>query len=535
MYQDYHHPPMAPDSATAARWEITGRRVRLLEGNWKHDLEQKLEREFGLARREAMGPASTSKNTFKRVCEELSSLYTETPRPRHAVGGELPGFLTPLYVTAAGTAFHADGIDAGRLGRLLSSRQIASAHPGIVPALWPLMRRAQVLTLGCREALVMAEWSSTRGRPVYQIHTPDTFTAEALPDAPDEPVCLKILQWHVINGEGRWCWKIYDISDPDRPMLQIQEFRQDSQTPKDYTAAVLGGPRSGDAYPYRWTAGPRAGRPFIPGELYHAEATGRLFDPHNWRELLEATYDVATSWTFFLHCIFRASWPQRWAANAYVSGTGTEGEGETRRSNVPADPTALVHLESDQNGQVMVGQWSPAADVKTLQEAISAFEAGVVSIAGVDGANIVRTSGDAWSGAALSISRDGKREAMRHYGPQFRPRDVALIEKIAALSNLARAQGLPGALGFEVPETGYRQNYTTLTLSAQELQARQEHNAAMVAAGRMSQIDAYQNEHPGITREEAIAALQRIAEDNLRFPPPAAPMAGTTPPPLPNK
>ena len=531
MIHDYNAPPMPSDPGTNERWRITGQRVRLLEGKWKADLEALLVQAFGLKRREAMGPASTSKNTFKRVCEELSSLYTEIPRPRHALAGEMPGFLTPIYITAAGHAFDASKTPRGRLSRLLSSRQVATAHPGLVPSLWPLMRRAQVLALGCREVLVWAEWSSTTGGLVYQLHTPNTFTAEAAPDAPDVPVRIKILEWHTIDGKGCWCWRVCDISDPENPSLQILEFRQDTQTPKDYTEQILGGPKSGEHYPYRWSAGDRKGQPFIPGELYHAEQTGKLFDPGNWCELVEATFDVACSWTFWLHTVFRASWPQRWAANAFVAGTQGEGSGDGSRSDVPADPTTLVHLVADGEGQIMVGQWAPAADVKTLQEAVAAFEASVVSIAGVDGANIVRSSGDAWSGAALSISRDGKREAMKHFSPQFRPRDVCLIEKIAAIANLARVQSLPGAIGFVVPESGYRQNYTTLPLSPQELKARQEHNAAMVAAGRMSQVDAYQDEHPGTTREEAITALERIAEDNLRFPPPAPPMAGNNPTP----
>ena len=522
MPQYFNLPPMPSHPADAARWEITGQRVRLLEGRWKPDLERKLEREFWLARREAMGPASTSKNTFKRVCEELSSLYTETPRPRHAIAGEVPGFLTPIYLDAGGTAYDASATPRERLDRLLASRQVVTAHPGIVPDLWPLMRRAQMYALGCREVLVSAEWSASQGRPVYQIHTPNTFVARASADAPDQPVMLKILEWHTVEGEGRWCWRVLDISDPDYPALRIEEARQDNTAPRDYTAAVLGSDQSGEAYPYRWSSGPRAGRPFLPATLYHAEQTGQLFDPESWRELVEATWDVACMWTFFGHCVFRASWPQRWGANAYVSGANLEGEGGTRRSNVPADPTALVHLEGDGQGQVMIGQWAPAADVKTLQESIAAFEASVVSIAGVDGANIVRTSGDAWSGAALSISRDGKREAMRHYGPQFRPRDVEMIEKIAALSNLARAAELPGSLGYDVPEMGYRQNYSSIPLSYMELKARQEHNAALIAQGRLSMIDAYQLENPSTTREEAIAALERIAADNIRFPPPGS-------------
>ena len=520
--QYFNLPPMPADPDDAARWEITGHRVRLLEGRWKPDLERKLEQEFGLARREAMGPASTSKNTFKRVCEELSSLYTETPRPRHAIAGEVPGFLTPIYLDASGAAYDASATPRERMDRLLASRQVVIAHPGIVPDLWPLMRRAQVYCLGCREVLVMVEWSKSQGRPVYQLHTPNTFTATAAPDAPDQPVILRLLEWHDVEGAGLWCWRVFDISDPDDPQLRIEEVRADQTPPRDFTALVLGSSMSGPDYPYRWTTGPRAGRPFIPGELYHAEHTGYLFDPTNWTEIVSATYDVACAWTFWGHCVFRASWPQRWAVNAYVSGANLEGEGDYRRSNVPADPTALVHLEGDGQGQAMVGQWAPAADVKTLQESIAAFEASVVTIAGVDGANIVRTSGDAWSGAALSISRDGKREAMRHYGPQFRPRDVAMIEKIAAVANTARAEGLAGALGYDVPETGYRQNYSTIPLSNIELKARQEHNAALVAQGRMSQVDAYQDEHPGTTREEAIAALERIAADNERFPPPGS-------------
>jgi hypothetical protein len=525
MEHNYHSPPMPVDPVIASRWRLTGERVRLLKSDWKTDLEDLLIRAFGLQRREAMGPASTSKNTFKRVCEELSSLYTETPRPRHALGGEMPGFLTPVYIDTAGQAFDASMIPRDRLDRLVSSRQVTVAHPGIVPSLWPLMRRAQVMALGCREVLVMALWSDSAMAPNYTLHTPDTFHAEAAPDAPSTPIRLRLLEWHTIEGKGRWCWRVYDISNSSSPTMRIEEFRQDNIRPRVFQALT------GPDYPYRWTSGPRAGMPYIPGELYHAEETGQLFDPTSWRELVEATYDVACAWTFWLHTVFRASWPQRYGVNVYVAGTQSEGAGDTRRTNVPADPTTMLHLESDGQGQPMVGQWAPAADVKTLQEAIAAFENSLVAIAGVDGANIVRESGDAWSGAALSISRDGKREAMKHYGPQFRPRDVCLIEKIAALSNLARRAGKPGALGFEVPESGYRQNYTTLPLSPQELKARQEHNAAMVAAGRMSQVDAYQDEHPGTTREEAIDALRRIASDNLLFPPPAAPSVSTTPTP----
>ena len=117
MPQYFSLPPMPSHPADAVRWEITGQRVRLLEGRWKPDLERKLEREFGLARREAMGPASTSKNTFKRVCEELSSLYTETPRPRHAIAGEVPGFLTPIYLDAGGTAYDASATPRERRDR----------------------------------------------------------------------------------------------------------------------------------------------------------------------------------------------------------------------------------------------------------------------------------------------------------------------------------------------------------------------------------------------------------------------------------
>jgi hypothetical protein len=467
---EYLSPPVPVDSYDAQRWQESRRRRRLLEGMWGVDLEHRIRLHFGIVRRMILGPKSKSRNLYRRLVTELSVLYRTPPKVANRYGGA-DALLAP------------DGM---------------LARSGI----WPQMRSVQTYALGVREEAVRVEFDPITCRPAYrQVHA-DNLCGRSRALDPGVPVELRELRWYELEGRGRWAWDILSVEDPDRPFYRIEEVRVDGREGQDITRLVLGREVSGDAYPYRWTQGPRRGQPFLPYVLYHADISSQLFDPYSWIELADAALDVAAAWTWWGHLLFKASWPQRYGIDVYVEGMIPEETDGGLRTEVPADASSLIHLRT-RSGAVnpQVGQWQPSADILSTAQAIGLFERGCSDIAGIDAAHIVRESSDAWSGAALSISRDGKREAQALYQPQFEPRDIELLEKSAALVNLSETLAAP------LPEEGYRVLYAPIGLAYQELEQRRRHHTELIEKGRMSVVEAYQEEHPGMTADEAKQAL----------------------------
>lgn len=477
----YLVPPVPVDAADAQRWQESRRRRRLLEGMWGIDLEHRIRLHFGIVRRMILGPKSKSRNLYRRLVTELSVLYRTPPKVSNRYGG-------------------ADAL-LGPDGMLARS------------GLWPQMRSVQTFALGVREEAVRVEFDPINGRPAYrQVHA-DNMVGRSRALDPGVPVEIRELRWYELPGMGgRWAWDILSIEDPDRPFYRIEEVRGDGRDGEDITRLVLGRDVSGDAYPYRWTQGPRRGMPFLPYVLYHADISSQLWDPYAWIELADAALDVAAAWTWWGHLLFKASWPQRYGIDVYVEGMIPEETDGGLRTEMPADASSLIHLRT-RSGAInpQVGQWQPSADILNTAQAIGLFERGCSDIAGIDAAHIVRESSDAWSGAALSISRDGKREAQALYQPQFEPRDVELMEKSAALVNLSETLSAP------LPEEGYRILYAPIGLAYQELESRRKHHTELITQGRMSLTEAYQEEHPGLTLEEARRALVDARVEALRI------------------
>lgn len=490
--QTFENPPAPAGTADALRWVEGRRRRRLLSGRWGEDLEKRLTAHFGTARRRVMGPKSLAKNVFRRLCNELAVNYDEAPSARHAALGELPA------------VFGRDGL-VTRVG------------------LWPTMRRLQVQLIGLREMLLRVDWSPELGRPTVRLVTPDTVVAEAYVSAPNEPHTIRELRWRNVSGGARWCWDELSIADVAHPVFRIVEATWDGKDGADRTAEVLGGPMSGEAYPYRWTQGDRAGQPFLPYALYHAMRKECLWDPFEGIEVVDGSLDVATGYTFLQHSIFKASWPQRWALGAFVRGTVSRDTDAGRRSEVPTDPSSLLHLEvvdGVQNAQV--GQWGAGCDVESLARTVGLLEGAVADFDGLDFSHIVHgDTANPWSAAALQITREGKRQAQERYKSELLPSDLDTLAKLCAVANLATGDNLP--------ETDFLVEYRTLPLSRDEAQARREENRELIADGRRSVIEAYQLEHPGVTRDEAIVALARIRAENAAYgvtPKPPAQPAG---------
>lgn len=479
--------PNPPSTGDALRWEVGKLRARMLGGAWAEDVDRRLRNYLGDIRADLVGRACRSMNLFGRLCDHLAACYDKAPKVWHREG-DLDGFL---------------------------GRQGAVAKIG----LWPMMRDFQRSVIGVREGIMRADYNRMDGLHVRRVETWAAI-AEARAATPDRPHTLWELRW--LPRRQAWAWEILSIADPARPehrLVLAEGTRAETggaggglqgvTLGQDITRAELGIEPVGDAYPYRWTRGELRGQPYLPAVLYHARAKGSLWDHLSGSEAVDAALDVAVAWSFYLHSLFRAGWPQRYVAGVEVRSTVVQDRNGRPVRQVVTDPTSLVELDITAGAQPLIGQWGPGAEPKTVAESISIFESAASQFDGLDVAHVVRrTSNDAASAASLAIQRDSRIAAQATYGTQQAPGDLELLAKLAAIGNAA------GLLA--VPEDGYEITYQAIAPSGVELAARREHNSAMVAAGRMSVVDAVADEH-GTDREGAIAILKRIRADQAEF------------------
>lgn len=463
---------MPREPGEAARWEHTRLRRRMLDGQWRRDLEVRVQQQVGSVRADAWGPLDLSANPLSVVCTELATLYLAGPPDIKRDSGD----TAPL------------------------AQAIASS------GLWASMSRYQSWVIGCREYLLRVH-ATEAGELRYRAVAPDMTLAYADPEVPDVPLAVRELRLREVPGksECRWTWDVLDVRNADAPVYRVL-----GDDGSDLTAAYLGAEHSGDAYPYRR----QDGTPVLPYVLHHAERLGdRLWDWCRGLELVEGSLNLGMLRSFWLHLMKDASWPQRYGVNTRPSGLETKDQhGKIVRQELVTDPATMLVLEAIlKDSPVEVGQFQPGGDPVQTMEAIQAYAAWLAHDAGISGSDLLRSSGDPRSGYALSLSNEGKRAAQRRYAPQFRDADERLVALSAVLSNVAA--------GTSYPEDGYSVVYAQIPLSPEELQARRQHLLELVGAGLMSRVDAYLELHPGLTREQAAAELKRIrAEDG---PPPS--------------
>lgn len=477
--------PMPVGMDDAARWTETRLRKRMLSGRWRPDAEVRILAHFGPVRRVVMGRVSLAKNQFRKLCHSLGNNYHQTPGAKHAERGALDSFF-------------------GRSGIVTRT------------GLWPMMRRFQVDLIGYRQMLLRPDWSRELGRPVVRPVDPDWVVARAFDSAPNIPVEIDEIRWRKLpDGRELWAWDCLSIADPNKPHFRVVEAKVDGKHGEDLTAKLFGQTFEGDAYPYRWTQGDRRGQPFLPYSMYAAMRKACLWDPYEGIEVVDGSLDVAAAYSFLQHSVFRASFPQRWGMGVTVSGTSPRQTTHGTRIEVPTDPTSMVHLEPvsnlPQGFTPQVGQWGAGMDVESLARTVGMLERAVSDFDGLDTSHIVHDTANPWSASALSITREGKRVAQEQYTPELMPSDLETLEKLACICNIERATPEP------LPESDYLISYKTLPLSGDELASRRTHSAALMAEGRMSIIEAYQAEHPGVTEAEAEIALKLIAEVNAKF------------------
>ena len=489
MFKDRDIPlkPSLPTDIDERRAQHTAIRRRMIQGNWKEDLEKSMLQHFSSARYAAIGVPDMSSNILEQITRQLSTLYNNGVTITHREEGH---DITDLvgadgYVTRAGWAI--------------------------------LMQRAQQMTLALRDCFVKVDVSphveggsaSHKGLQ-YRIVTPDYVYCESAEDAPDVPKYYmeQRLRLHPNTGEAVWIADVMDIRDPNDPIFGMYTIESNGALGDDVSEIFMGHPtHRGQDYPYIG----KDGIPFLPLELYRAEKTGQLWNAYSGSAMLYGSLNAATLASWWLHLYRSSSWPQKYILGASLAGLGTSDQDTiARRQTIETDPASILVFQSDpdQTGQPMIGAFQPGSDPQKMMESLAMYEYRICTAAGLS-SSVLKQSGDPRSGYSLSISREGQREAQRMYGVIFQSYDESLMAKSAKLANRF--------LGTNLPEHGYRVRYTHLPKSSTEQAEDRKNILELLGAGLLSPVEAIQRLHPDLDEEGAKQHLNKIRRERAEF------------------
>ena len=142
------------------------------------------------------------------------------------------------------------------------------------------------------------------------------------------------------------------------------------------------------------------------------------------------------------------------------------------------------------------------AEPSVIGEYCAAMERRLVHEAGLISPDPQALGGDARSGFAISVNRDGQREVQRRTMPLFNRADRAVLALTAAQLNALE--------GTSYPTAGYTIAYRGIPQSASERQAHRVHVLELMEAGLMDRVTAYMELYPGVSQQQALEALAAI-------------------------
>lgn len=451
----YAQPLIVPETDQQRVYD-TWRLRMMLDGTWRTLLAEHGQRQLGPLRSSLVGEWDTSANLFSSVIDQTSTMYDEQPE-------ELSPDRRSLEVLR-------DSFERG--------------------GWWAMARTHQRYVRGLRESAVVVGWDSAMGRPTYDLVTPDFLTVEAAVDNRSRPVTI----WRARERRGCWVWDRWSIAGGYGSLTVWSADRQ-----RNMTAAFMNPSEwAGDAYPYR----DDEGRPILPIVLYHSVGCGAgLWHPHQHQEVAFGTLQVGVLWTAMIHGFLRASWDQRWIANGRVRGGAVQTAGNQSVRLITPDPTAILELDSTAGGTATAGAWGASIDILAAEQTVRRYENRLGVHFGLSPADLVIESLNPASGASITVSRDGKRVIAARDLVHFRRGDRELAEVTASVN---RGWGRPCSA------EGYRLRYHGIELSAAEREVVNRYLTAELQAGLADRVTAYQELHPGVDVEDAMADLAVI-------------------------
>ena len=324
--------------------------------------------------------------------------------------------------------------------------------PAEVPALcesaglWTRLQWIQLLTLGIGDAVLGIDKEGDR--LCLRTVPPHMLWTECEPHDPSRLRQVWELRLRDIPGFGLlWCWDCYNLAVPSFRVVAATQQGQDGR-PLEVGSLVKLSPLEGTAYPWRYGSG----QPFAPYQFYSRQDTGQIWHDTHMRGATRGALNGIVNWTLTLRTAWDASHTTAIAVGVSPVGpvqTADVTGGPPARS-IQLTPGALLILEGMEGVQPMIQQLGPGGNLQMMLQFAEAYELRQLVREGLAPDQIQRTAANPTSGAALAISRSGKREVAARLEPYFRRSDLELFAKIGAMWGL--------------PETGYTLTYRTIPL-----------------------------------------------------------------------
>ncbi len=348
---------------------------------------------------------------------------------------------------------------------------------------WQLARRLQRDTIALNDMFLRVDVDADG--PHWRMVFPDMVDATPDPRRPAQPAAMR--EW-VRDPDDADAW-IQLVTDPRSRTFQALNTKGEDESDR-----VLGGNMSGERYPFVVN-----GRPVCNYVAYHAAETGSLLDPWSGREVWDGALRLGVYYSYFGHVLRNVAWAQRYVIGA--EPLGAEADSDGRRQELLTDPAVLVMMRQleDHVGQPLIGQWSSPIEPDKLLASIERYERRIVEMA-LGQAGVSRRESDVRSAMSLAVSRESQREAQRAYEPVFRASDLRTLQLVSGLMGL--------------PTEGWRIKYKSVPRDPHELVLVANRLVSLVDAGLEDRVSAYRELHPGMTEDEAKAALAQIAQTN---------------------
>lgn len=387
--------------------------------------------------------------------------------------------------------------------------------------------------IGCGDYLVRLDVVGSRLQ--LQLVDPSEVYIEASPDEPDRPTAVwwRRAREHTAPIEGAsaeivWTWDVYQLGTATRPAA-FRIMGYDGSDLVDHSERYLRradgtyGPLVGRAtredaqgaeeqnpYPYPYTYS--SGAPFLPWVIYRSVDSGRMWNWSECRGLHRGTLNVGAYATYTSRAALDATGSTTFAWGLEPAGVDTrlgEGSPGSPVRSVPLTPGTIMFCDVVDGTQPNIKSVGPGVNLESLSKFTRGYTADLQRQRGLGGADAQRQAANPTSGSALYISDQQRREYSEQVEPLFRRSDLRLVGIAAALLN--------AATGSAYPERGYSVVYYRIPKSPQQQKDQREAQDWEVERGYRSKIDVYMERNAGVSRADAVLALQRIQADHAEI------------------
>lgn len=446
--------PADAQTAAADAWRMR----QLIDGNWRDLLYEHITIQLGPQKARLVGLPDTSENLLASVVDQTCTIYDAEPEVQHP---------DPVSLEVLKDSFERGGW-------------------------WLLARQHQRYVRAMTESLVYVGWDHEMGHCSFELATRDCYTVEFAPSNKQRPVTV---WWgvrrpvHPGSQELGWFWDRWSVADGVGSYSIWTNGRR-----RDVTARYADPSRwNGAAYPFR----DENGRPILPFARY-VRPSGMTGD------LATGALQVGMLWTAAVHGMLRASYDQRWIANGKLAGGTVQEAGGGVLQSIAADPTTILQIKGE---GAQAGAWGASVDVDKAERFARSYGNRLAVSAGLSAADVMVESLNPQSGASLTVSEVGKRKIAKKDLPYFRRGDSELAAVVASVN---RAYGRPCSAA------GFRLRYHGIALTPAERLQVGQHIVVEDGLGLIDDAAAYQELHPGVSREDAEAELAQIRMERER-------------------